>query len=40
MINKAMAVKRSKLGRIMGRVDADVLVEVKRCLVVFLGIAK
>lgn len=40
MVDKAMTVKRDKLGPPLGRIDADALVEVERCLVVFLGIAK
>jgi mRNA interferase MazF len=35
-----MTVKRDKLGEPFGRIDADVLVEIERCLAVFLGIAK
>jgi mRNA interferase MazF len=40
MVDKAMTVKRDKLGEPFGRIDADVLVEIERCLAVFLGIAK
>ncbi|MGD6669204.1 hypothetical protein VWZ37_21950 [Xanthomonas citri pv. citri] len=40
MVDKAMTVKRDKVGRAFGRVDADALVEIERCLAVFLGIAK
>ena len=40
MVDKAMTVKRDKVGRAFGRIDADALVEVERCLAVFLGIAK
>ncbi|KLD31635.1 growth inhibitor PemK, partial [Xanthomonas perforans] len=40
MVDKAMTVKRDKIGRAFGRVDADALVEIERCLAVFLGIAK
>jgi mRNA interferase MazF len=40
MVDKAMTVKRDKLGPGFGRIDADVMVEVERCLAVFLGIAK
>lgn len=40
MTDKAMAVKRDKLGPTFGSVDADVMIEVDRCLAVFLGIAK
>ena len=40
MIDKAMTVKRAKVGQTFGRIDANTLVEVERCLAVFLGIAK
>lgn len=40
MVDKAMTVKRNQLGPSFGRIDADALVAVERCLVVFLGIAK
>ena len=40
MVDKAVTVKRSKLGQAFGRIDVDVMVEVERCLAVFLGIAK
>jgi mRNA interferase MazF len=40
MIDKAMTVKRDKVGQAFGRIDADTLVEIERCLAVFLGIAK
>jgi mRNA interferase MazF len=40
MVDKAMTVKRDKLGQAFGRIDADTLVEVEHCLAVFLGIAK
>jgi mRNA interferase MazF len=40
MVEKAMTVKRDKVGPVFGRIDADALVEVERCLAVFLGIAK
>jgi len=33
-------VLRSKVGPAFGRIDADALLEVERCLAVFLGIAK
>jgi mRNA interferase MazF len=39
MVDKVMTVKRDKLGPAFGRIDADALVEVERCLAVFLGIA-
>jgi mRNA interferase MazF len=40
MVDKAMTVKRDKLGPSFGRINVDALVAVERCLVVFLGIAK
>jgi mRNA interferase MazF len=40
MVDKAMTVKRDKVGQTFGRIDANVMVEVERCLAVFLGIAK
>lgn len=40
MIDKAMTVKREKLGEAFGTIDAITLFEVERCLAVFLGIAK
>jgi mRNA interferase MazF len=35
-----MTVKREKVGPAFGRIDIDTMVEVERCLAVFLGIAK
>lgn len=40
MVDKAMTVICEKLGPAFGRIDPDALVEVERCLAVFLGIAK
>ena len=40
MIDKAMTVKRDKVGQSIGRIDADSMVQVERSLAVFLGIAK
>ena len=40
MVDKAMTVKRDKVGPAFGRIEPDTLVEVERCLAVFLGIAK
>ena len=40
MVDKAMTVKRDKVGPAFGRLDADTMVQVERCLAVFLGIAK
>lgn len=39
MIDKALTVKREKLGRAFGRLDSATMLEVERCLAVFLGIA-
>lgn len=40
MVDKAMTVRRDKIGSAFGRINADALLEVERCLAVFLGIAK
>ena len=40
MVDKAITVMRDKVGPAFGRIEADALVEVERCLAVFLGIAK
>lgn len=40
MVDKAITVKSDKVGPAFGRIDADALVEVERCLAVFLGNAK
>ena len=40
MIDKAMTLKREKIGAVFGRLDPNTLVEIDRCLAVFLGIAK
>ena len=40
MVDKAMTVKRDKVGQAFGRIDGDTMVEIERCLAVFLGIAK
>lgn len=40
MVDKTMTVRRDKVGSVIGHIDADALVEVERCLAVFLGIAK
>ena len=40
MLDKAMTVKRDKIGQTFGHIEGDTLVEVERCLAVFLGIAK
>lgn len=40
MVDKAVTVKREKVGGRIGQVDAGTLLEIERCLAVFLGIAK
>ncbi|MCL2297339.1 MAG: type II toxin-antitoxin system PemK/MazF family toxin [Proteobacteria bacterium] len=40
MLDKAMTVKRDKIGPAFGRMDAEIMMEIDRCLAVFLGIAK
>ena len=40
MADKAMTVKRDKVGSVVGRIEAEALVAVERSLAVFLGIAK
>ena len=40
MVDKAMTVRRNRLGQASGRVGADAMVEVERRLEVFLGAVK
>lgn len=40
VVDKTMTVRRDKVGKTFGCIEPDVLVEVERCLAVFLGIAK
>lgn len=40
MVDKNMTVKRDKVGPPFGCIDANVMIEIERCLAVFLGIAK
>ena len=40
MVDKIMTVKRDKIGPSFGQIDVDALVEIERCLAIFLGIAK
>jgi len=40
MVDKTMTVKRDRVGQAFGRIEADAMVEVERCLAVFLGIVK
>lgn len=38
MIDKALTLKREKLGAIFGRIDKQSMLEIDRCLAVFIGI--
>ncbi len=40
MVDKVITVRRDKAGPSFGNIDPDALIEVERCLAVFLGIAK
>ncbi len=40
MVDKAVTVKRDKIGSTFGHIDKNKMVEIERCLAVFLGIAK
>lgn len=40
MVDKSMTVAREKIGERFGCLDAGQMLEVERCLAVFLGIAK
>lgn len=40
MVDKAMTVKRDKLGPAFGRIDAHAMLSIERCLALFLGIVK
>ena len=40
MVDKAMTVKRDKLGEVLGSASDAVMLEIGRCLAVFLGIAR
>lgn len=40
MVDKAITVKRDKLGQVFGSANDEVMLEVGRCLAVFLGIAR
>ncbi len=40
MADKALTVRRDKVGEAFGQLDADAMVQVERCLAIFLGIAK
>ncbi|MCG6860209.1 MAG: type II toxin-antitoxin system PemK/MazF family toxin [Chromatiaceae bacterium] len=40
MVDKTVTVKRHKIGQAFGHIDADTMLEIERCLAVFVGIAK
>ncbi|NOT17983.1 MAG: type II toxin-antitoxin system PemK/MazF family toxin [Sulfuriferula sp.] len=40
MIDKAVTVKRDRIGPSFGHIDVGLMIEVERCLAVFLGIVK
>ena len=40
MVDKAMTIRREKMGPPFGRIDLDTMVEIERRLALFLGIAK
>jgi len=40
MVDKAVTVKREKIGAVFGQIDAATLLSVERSLALFLGIAK
>ena len=40
MVDKSMTVAREKVGETFGSLDAGVMLEVERCLAVFLGLAR
>lgn len=40
MVDKAMTLARAKAGEVFGRLREEQMVEVSRCLAVFLGIAR
>jgi mRNA interferase MazF len=39
MVDKALTVARTRVGKVFGHIDHSLLLEVERCLAVFLGIA-
>ena len=40
MIDKAMTLRTDKIGKVIGHIDAETMLEVERCFAVFVGIAK
>ena len=40
MVDKAITLRRDRIGQVIGQVEGEVLSSVERCLAVFLGIAR
>ena len=40
MVDKTITVRREKIGSVLGQVAPEKMLEIERCLAVFLGIAK
>jgi len=40
MVDKILTTKKEKLGHPFGKIDQNRLIEIERCLAIFLGIAK
>lgn len=40
MIDKTITVQRDRIGPVLGRIDADLMVKIERCLAVFLGVVR
>ena len=40
MVDKAMTIRRDKIGVVVGQIEANVMVKVELCLAIFLGIVK
>ena len=40
MVDQVMTVRREKMGPLLGRVEPERMLEIERCLAIFLGVAK
>ena len=40
MVDKVMTVRREKMGSLLGRVEPERMLEIERCLAIFLGVVK
>jgi mRNA interferase MazF len=40
MVDKAITVKREKVGNTLGHIDTVTMIEIERCMAVFIGISK